>query len=399
MAGIDEAEAPASLGSAFETKKHISFLLRCLRLLPQPYTSADDQRMTLGYFAVSGLDLLGATGKIASDEKTDLLDWVYEQQCPHGGFRGGPSTPFPSTSTNTAGGGANVAMTYAALLILAVLRDDFSRLNRSALLQFVGDLQDKNGRGGFAAEVPQPHEAERGLVERDPRFTYCAMAICSMLGEWSTIDVAAARTYLEGCQRFDGGFGASEAHESHSGMTYCCIAALNLLPPTGTESVTWQRKEDAISWLAHRQVAPSSAHLSQQSPSAPATRDQDEVDSDAGSEEEEEEVELAGGFQGRPSKLPPDVCYSFWNGAALTLLSQHELVDAEADARYVLSAQSKVGGIAKIPDDPPDLLHTYLGLASLSLHQAEITLGLKQLDAAWNCSTDASDWIKAHLHQ
>ncbi len=81
-----------ALTSAFEAKKHVSFLLRCLRLLPQPYTSADDQRMTLGYFAVSGLDLLHSTSKIPADEKAEMIDWVYEQQLPTAAFRGSPST-------------------------------------------------------------------------------------------------------------------------------------------------------------------------------------------------------------------------------------------------------------------------------------------------------------------
>ncbi|EST09334.1 Prenyltransferase/squalene oxidase [Kalmanozyma brasiliensis GHG001] len=376
------------LTSAFETKKHISFLLRCLRLLPQPYTSADDQRMTLGYFAVSGLDLLDSTSKIPLDEKAELIEWVYDQQLPTGGFRGSPSTG-PSSSRFA---GANVAMTYAALLILAVLKDDFARLDRDGLLRFVGALQDRGG-GGFAAEE---QTGEDGVVDRDPRFTYCAVTICSMLGEWGNVDVGKAREYLEGCQRYDGGFGASSVHEAHSGMTYCCIAALHLLPQDET-TARWGREEEALAWLAHRQVAPSEE-------AAMTTQAQDVAEVS-----DEEEAELAGGFQGRPNKLPPDVCYSFWNGAALSLLGQHDLVDAVADAGYVLSAQSRVGGIAKIPNEHPDLLHTYLGLASLSLHQPDedgsgnaedgdgIDFGVKRLDAAWNCSLGANEWLREHL--
>lgn len=349
--------------------------------------------MTLGYFAVSGLDLLNATDKIPVDEKAELIEWVYEQQVSTGGFRGSPSTSAASSSSSAIGG-ANVAMTYASLLILAVLLDDFKRLDRRALLRFIGALQDKDGEGGFAAEE-EVGEGEMA-VDRDPRFTYCAVAICSMLGEWGIIDVAKARGYLEGCQRYDGGFGASSTHESHSGMTYCCIAALHLLPPDAFE---WQREEEALCWLAHRQVALSSVPLEQ-------TQSNDADDSDTDSNLE---LELSGGFQGRPNKLPPDVCYSFWNGAALSLLSEHQLVDSIADASYVLSAQSRVGGIAKIPGEHPDLLHTYLGLASLSLHQEAgsddaanegqegMDFGLKRLDAAWNCSLEARDWLKQHL--
>ncbi|SPO29651.1 related to Type I protein geranylgeranyltransferase beta subunit [Ustilago trichophora] len=401
-------ELTSGLGSSLDVKKHISFLLRCLRLLPQPYTSADDQRMTLGMFALSGLDLLNATHKIPSQEKLDLIEWVYEQQSPEGGFRGSPATSCCSSSS-TAGAGGNIAMTYAALVILAVLEDDYSRLDRKALMRFIGCLQD-NQEGGFAAQLGQPHE-EKESVDRDPRFTYCAIAICSMLGEWDCIKVEKAREYLEACQRYDGGFGASEAHESHSGMTYCCVAGLHVLPPASEPK--WNRKLDALSWLAHRQVAPSisdsSDKIQEGKRGKTETNDHSSEDSD-----EDEEPELTGGFQGRPSKLPPDVCYSFWNGAALELLSQHRLIDSKADAAYVLSAQSRVGGIAKIPGDHPDLLHTYLGLASLALHQPSsagteedgqeqeqkeerIEFGMKRLDAAWNCSLDVKAWIKAKL--
>lgn len=403
------ADASSEAGAKLEVQKHISFLLRCLRLLPQPYTSADDQRMTLGYFALSALDLLHGTSKLPPEEQAELVEWVYEQQTDDGGFRGSPS------STSFAAG--NVAMTYAALLILAILKDDFSRLNRTMLLRFVEALQnkDREGDGGFAAEVGRRNEGGREeRVESDPRFTYCAVAICSMLGEWGGIDVDKAREYLVGCQRYDGGFGASQAHETHAGMTYCCIAALHLLPPrpltascqdscSSSRAMMWPREDDSVSWLAHRQVSRSDGLGTNKADTEPAES--------LNAEGEETEQGLAGGFQGRPSKLPPDVCYSFWNGAALSLLSQHGLIDADADTGYVLSAQSRVGGLAKMPGDHPDLLHTYLGLASLSLHQAHepgsrmradaqeeaIEFGMKRLDAAYNCSLDAKAWLRNHL--
>ncbi|KAJ9474534.1 Geranylgeranyl transferase type-1 subunit beta [Pseudozyma hubeiensis] len=388
------------LAPRLETKKHISFLLRCLRMLPQPYTSADDQRMTLGYFAISGLDLLHATDRISADERSELISWVYEQQLSTGGFRGSPSSTFsPSASSST--GTANIAMTYAALLILSILQDDFSRLDRKALLRFIAALQGENG--GFAAE----EQVVGGMVDRDPRFMYCAIAICSMLGEWEGVDVEAARRYLKGCQRYDGGFGASEVDEAHAGMTYCCVAGLHLLPQ---EKAVWERRDEALAWLVHRQVAPITPQLG----SATNESHDDREASTSDSEDDDDEAELSGGFQGRPAKLPPDVCYSFWNGAALALLEQHDLIDSVADASYVLSAQSKVGGIAKIPGDHPDLLHTYLGMASLALHQSReagaversndqggtgtgIAFGLKQLDAAYNCSLSAKAWIREHL--
>ncbi|GAK66255.1 geranylgeranyl transferase type i beta subunit [Moesziomyces antarcticus] len=366
--------------------KHVSFLLRCLRMLPAPYTSADDQRMTLGYFALAGLDLLHATHKVPLDEARELIDWVYDQQAPEGGFRGSPSTPFTTPAAGRVGT-ANVAMTYSALLVLAILRDDYARLDRTALLSYIAALQSEGG--GFAAELP-PSGREAREVDTDPRFAYCAVAVCAMLGDFSRINIPTATAFLRRCQRYDGGFGASATQEAHAGMTYCCVAALHLLSRV-ERGAAWP-SDQAIAWLTHRQVNP---------PPTASSKQDTQAESD-----DDDEANLVGGFQGRPSKLPPDVCYSFWNGAALSLLSAHELVDAPADAGYVLSAQSRVGGVSKIPGDHPDLLHTYLGLASLSLHQhgqgdhAEenrLDFGLAPLDAALNCTLTAKQWIDTHL--
>lgn len=40
----------------------------------------------------------------------------------------------------------HIIMTYTALLSLAILRDDFSRLDRKGLLQFLRACQRKDGR-------------------------------------------------------------------------------------------------------------------------------------------------------------------------------------------------------------------------------------------------------------
>jgi len=73
-------------------QKHVQFALRCLRLLPQPYQSEDATRMSLAFFALSTLELLGALQeKVVSKEKEDYVNWIYAQQLPSGGFRGSPA--------------------------------------------------------------------------------------------------------------------------------------------------------------------------------------------------------------------------------------------------------------------------------------------------------------------
>ena len=70
-------------------------------------------------------------------------------------------------------------------------------------------------------------------------------------------------------------------------------------------------------------------------------------------------------FQGRPNK-PDDTCYSFWVGAALSILSPSKWSQelTLSSSRFVFSTQDPiVGGLAKWPDQTPDPLHTCLGLA------------------------------------
>ena len=74
-------------------------------------------------------------------------------------------------------------------------------------------------------------------------------------------------------------------------------------------------------------------------------------------------------FQGRPNK-PDDTCYSFWVGAALSILSPSKWSQelTLSSSRFVFSTQDPiVGGLAKWPDQTPDPLHTCLGLAGSSL--------------------------------
>lgn len=125
-----------------DTKRHTAFWLRHLRLLPRPYTSADTQRMTLAYFALSALDLLGAVeGKLPREEQAHYREWIWAQQVRGGGFLGSPAT-----ASSSQGDGGHLAMTYTALLSLAILRDDFKRLDRAALKGLLGSLQQHDGR-------------------------------------------------------------------------------------------------------------------------------------------------------------------------------------------------------------------------------------------------------------
>lgn len=109
-----------------------------------------------------------------------------------------------------------------------------------------------------------------------------------------------------------------------------------------------------------------------------------------------------GGFQGRVQK-DQDTCYSFWCGASLRILHAHAFVDGVADARWIFSAQSPMGGFAKVPGEPPDVLHSYLSYVALAMHAEDdlrdYDLPLTSVSAALNLSRSSLAWIYTQLWQ
>lgn len=99
--------------------------------------------MTLAYFCLGALDLLDLIEtKLSSQERQEYIDWIYDQQLDQehgGGFCSSPYVPLSIAKSN-------LAMTYTAILNLAILRDDFSRLDRVAVLSHIRSLQQPDGR-------------------------------------------------------------------------------------------------------------------------------------------------------------------------------------------------------------------------------------------------------------
>ena len=56
---------------------HVRYFLKCLEILPAPYTSLDTNRLTVAYFCVAGLDVLGALHKV---DREQMIRWIYAQQ-------------------------------------------------------------------------------------------------------------------------------------------------------------------------------------------------------------------------------------------------------------------------------------------------------------------------------
>jgi geranylgeranyl transferase type-2 subunit beta len=188
--------------------------------------------------------------------------------------------------------------------------------------------------------------------ERDTRFSYILVSALSLLGRLDALETIHDGKGRElvvgnivGSMNFDGAFGSEPGAESHGAqgnktsvlMTYLtsvwvCVAALAILGELSRvdcDLLGW--------WLSERQLP-------------------------------------NGGLNGRPEKLE-DVCYSWWNLAALSIIGKLHWINRDKLFQFILAAQdfdpaddgTPHGGIADRPGDWVDVFHTVFGLAGLSL--------------------------------
>ena len=180
--------------------RHEKFFLRTLAVLPQvshlqrmlfsilfqqpptftlfqACTAYESHRVSLVFFAVSGLDVLGGLDKHLPDEdKARIVEWIYRLQVPASqdpakfrhGWRGG--TFFPPVAEGGGGGpidymdGGHVTMTYSALATLLILGDDLSRVDRASVMEGLRQLQQPDG--SFIADVEEERENDMRSAQR-----------------------------------------------------------------------------------------------------------------------------------------------------------------------------------------------------------------------------------------
>ena len=82
--------------------------------------------------------------------------------------------------------------------------------------------------------------------------------------------------------------------------------------------------------------------------------------------------------------------YSFWVGASLDLLGHAQMTDGVALTCFAKCCEGAKGGLSKVPNTHPDLLHSYYALAGLALARS---LGeqLRALDARLGITSRACD--------
>ena len=391
---------------AFNKQKHIRYWRMCANILPDAYQSSDASRMFLGFFTVAALDLLDVLDNpnldkpiITAEERQKWIDWIYTCQVPDGqGFRGFTGTDLADrrSKNNRQWDPGNLPNTFFALAALLVLGDDLARVQRGEILDWLPKLQRADGSFG---EILGPNDSIEG--GRDLRYCCCAAGIAYVLQDPGQKPYVAAFDenrligYILSCQDYTGGFGESPLREPHSGLNYCAIATLELIsrlngPSSQRAKEALRKQESCVRWLVERQTTV----LYEEDPES----DEDEDDKETADANETTDTNFAKsplyysesttivGFNGRDNKVA-DTCYCFWNSGALSLLGSLQIADLQSVRRYLLDkVQHMIGGFAKGPDSPPDVMHSYLGLAALALYgEADI----KSLDPALCISRQA----------
>ncbi|KAE9551992.1 hypothetical protein FO519_004790 [Halicephalobus sp. NKZ332] len=335
-------------------RRHARLLKRMLDCAPGAYSSLETNRMTLLFFILSGLDLINELDNVVDlSMKKRLIEMIYKMQLTKSsgcspercGFRGSLSASSPEGSEKICElDSAHVAQTYSALCCLLILGDDLSRVDREGILEATGKCQQKDGSFSGFGEA----------TEADMRFVYCATAVCYILDGFSFIDEEKLVDFIRKSRAYEGGFGQGPNLEAHGGSTYCAVASLFLLNRIYDYTVLKKSElRKLITW---------------------AVKMQDE------------------GFHGRTNK-PDDTCYAFWIGASLDILNSGYLVNTETLRGFLLECQdTSIGGFCKYTDaESSDVLHTYFGIAALSIFNEPL---LKPIFPALNISMRAFEHLQ-----
>ncbi|KIL93050.1 Protein prenylation [Fusarium avenaceum] len=342
---------------SLDKQQHIKYWQRCHKTyLPSPYTAYDSTRLTFACFTISALDLLSVP--LAPSDRAAIRRWVLSLQHPEGGFCGSSTHALPGQEAFK--GTANIAATFFALVLLGLAaeneeeaRSAFKGVDRVRLLKWLKGLQRKDGSFGqnlWNGDI---------VGGRDMRHSYLASCIRWMLrgdvkegddGWVEDLNIEDMIAHVKRGQTYDGGVAESSKHESHD----------RPLDSTSTHSPEQAMKEGIpdreglVQFLAAR----SFPYL---------------VKEEADDEVEENFLEpKAGeldyghvGFNGRWNKKA-DTCYCWWVGGTLAMLGNSSIINVTPSRRYLLDVtQHRIGGFSKAVGGPPDMYHSYLGLAAL----------------------------------
>lgn len=223
-------------------------------------------------------------------------------------------------------------------------------------------------------------------------------------------------------QSFNGGIADEAFGEPHAGYTFCSLGCLNFTDRLRIDPSTTQASSKSVlrapadvealtRWLVHRQtdlINPDAQLDSEFIGAKPHTKDVTAAPLPIPNSKDKEPVHQspdktvasvadflapsAAGMNGRTNKVA-DTCYCWWTAASLHILHQPQLYERNSLDKYLLEKTQHpvLGGFGKFPCDLPDLYHSYLGLATLSLSGID---GVREVDAGMCISRAASVRLK-----
>lgn len=211
--------------------EHMAYLLAGLGHLNQNYVSLDASRPWLCYWIVHSIETIGSATQLPAEQVEEIVDFL--RRCQHkldGGFCGGP---YP-------GQAAHLAPTYAAINALVTLgtEEAFRAIDRPSLHRFL--LSMKRPDGGFCMHddgecdvrrsgPDPPVGGSRGGCVRQVRGAYTAVAVASLCNVLDERLKTGTAEWIQRCQTYEGGIGATPGEEAHGGYTFCGLAAMVLL--------------------------------------------------------------------------------------------------------------------------------------------------------------------------
>ncbi|KAI5463563.1 geranylgeranyl transferase type I beta subunit [Mariannaea sp. PMI_226] len=378
--------ATETTSAQFNKAKHIKYWQRChSSFLPAPYTASDSTRLTFACFTIAALDLLSAP--LTPADRSAIRRWVLSLQHPDGGFCGSSTHVLPGQDASK--GNANLAASFFALILLGLAADGeeeaknaFAGVQRTKLLQWLKKLQREDGSFG------QNLWESQAVGGNDTRHSYMASSIRWMVrgdvkeGEegWvEDVDVNTMVAHIRNGQTYDGGIAETSQNESH---------ALTLLDrPQDSTAPKVDRaldegvpdRDGLIAFLASRTFP----YLQEQ-------EQKDEVEENFLQSDAPSEITHIG-YNGRCNKKA-DTCYCWWAIGTLEMLGNGSLTNVPLSRQYLIDiTQHVVGGFSKAVGGPPDLYHSYLGLAALA---AMGESDLKDLDVGLCCSKETTKKIE-----
>lgn len=309
------------------------------------------------YCSVGGLSLLDY--QFTEKERQLYVSYVYDQLVTSGeGFRGSALHKLPNAHGYDP---PTISNTYAALCILLMLGDDYlSKVDADLIMKYVSKCQLSDG--SFKSLLDRDGKPSG---DGDLRQSYMAASIRKLFKYRgpNDFDVDSMADYVRSLKVYDGGLGNSE---SHAGLTFCGLAALQLVDKL--DSIEWVK---TVEWLVHRQISFS------------------DFNSDLLVHDFFDDLDQ-GSHNGRVNKTG-DTCYSFWCTGSLALLGKESFVNADAMINYLLGqTQCPVtGGFGKTEVDDPDPYHSFLALCAISL----VSDRLKNLNPSLVVTQEAYDTL------